>query len=72
MVSSDYADEFVDKINSEFTELADSNLKVAVDTSKYDSVTGTIFAGTLGDMILDSQTTSSNELSEKNFGRLVS
>ncbi|MBR4721428.1 MAG: FtsX-like permease family protein, partial [Muribaculaceae bacterium] len=33
------------------------------------SVTGTIFAGTLGNAILDSQTASSNEQSEKNFGR---
>ncbi len=144
MVSSDNADEFVEKINSEFTELAENNLKVAVDTSEYDSiassiesvgnfaniilivvivaaviiitlivtinvkdrryeigvlmslgaskkniigqiacellivgtlgfalasVTGTVFAGTLGDIILKDQTTASNEQSEKNFGR---
>lgn len=144
MVSSDNADEFVEKINSEFTELAENNLKVAVDTSEYDSVagsiesvggfadtilvivivaaviivtlivtinvkdrryeigvlmslgaskkniigqiitellivgtlgfalasvTGTIFAGTLGNMIIDSQTTSASKQAEKNFGR---
>ena len=144
MVNSDNADEFVEKINSEFTELKENNLKVAVDTSEYDSVassiesvgsfantiliivivaaiiiitlivtinvkdrryeigvlmslgaskkniigqivtellivgtlgftlasvTGTIFAGTLGNMILDSQTSASNTASEQNFGR---
>lgn len=144
MINSDNADEFVDKINSEFTELKDNNLKVAVDTSEYDSVagsiesvgsfantiliiviiaaviiitlivtinvkdrryeigvlmslgaskkniigqiitellivgtigftlasiTGTVFAGTLGNMILDSQTTASNTTDEQNFGR---
>lgn len=144
LVNSDNADEFVNKINSEFTELQENNLKVAVDTSEYDrvassiesvgsfantiliiviiaaiiiitlivtinvkdrryeigvlmslgaskkniigqivtellivgtlgfclaSVTGTIFAGTLGNMILDSQTTASSATSEQNFGR---
>ena len=144
MVNSDNAEDFVNKINSEFTELQDNNLKVAVDTSEYDrvsgsiesvgsfantiliivviaaiiiitlivtinvkdrryeigvlmslgaskkniigqivtellivgtlgfslaSVTGTIFAGTLGNMILDSQTTASTQASEQNFGR---
>ena len=144
MVNSDNADEFVGKINSEFTELAENNLKVAVDTSEYDSiassiesvgnfantiliivivaaviiitlivtinvkdrryeigvlmslgaskkniigqiitellivgtlgfalasVTGTIFAGALGNAILDSQTTSTSTQAEKNFGR---
>lgn len=144
MNNSDLADEFVEKINVEFTELAENNLKVAVDTSEYDSVassiesvggfadtiliivivaaviiitlivsinvkdrryeigvlmslgaskknvigqivtellivgtlgftlasvTGTVFAGNLGDAILTSQTASSNEQSEKNFGR---
>lgn len=144
MVNSDDADEFVNKINTEFTELAEDNLKVAVDTSEYDrvagsiesvgsfantiliivvvaaiiivtlivtinvkdrryeigvlmslgaskkniigqiitellivgtlgfalaSVTGTIFAGALGNMILESQTASASEQSEKNFGR---
>lgn len=144
MNNSDKADEFVNKINSEFTELAENNLKVAVDTSEYDSVassiesvggfantvliivivaaviiitliitinvkdrryeigvlmslgaskknilgqiatelliigtvgfamasvTGTVFAGTLGNAILDSQNSSSSKQSEKNFGR---
>lgn len=144
MVNSDHADEFVEKINTEFTELTDNNLKVAVDTAEYDSMassiesvgnfaniilivvivaavvivtlivtinvkdrryeigvlmslgaskkniigqiitellivgtlgftlasaTGTIFAGTLGNIILEGQTTASNEQSEKNFGR---
>ena len=144
MANSDNAEEFVEKINTEFTELAENKLKVAVDTSEYDSiassiesvggfadtiliiviiaaviiitlivtinikdrryeigvlmslgaskknivgqiatelllvgtlgftlasVTGTIFAGTLGGAILESQTASSNEQSENNFGR---
>jgi putative ABC transport system permease protein len=144
MINSDYADEFVEKVNAEFTELAENNLKFAVDTSEYDSlsssiesvgsfadtiliiviiasiiiitlivtinvkdrryeigvlmslgaskknvigqiatelivigtigfalasVTGTFFASTLGNSIIESQTTSSNEQSERNFGR---
>ena len=144
MTNSDYADEFVEKINSEFPELAENNLKVAVDTSEYDSlagsiesvgsfantiliivivatiiiitlivtinvkdrryeigvlmslgaskknivgqiatellvigtlgfalasVTGTVFAGTLGSMIIKDQTASSSKQSEQNFGR---
>ncbi len=144
MANSDNADEFVGKINSEFTELSDNNLKVAVDTSEYDSIsgsiesvgsfadtiliiviiaaiiiitlivtinikdrryeigvllslgaskkniagqiateliiigtigftlasiTGSIFANTLGNMILDSQTASISEQSDRNFGR---
>ena len=144
MNNSDNAEEFVNKINSEFTELAENNLKVAVDTSEYDSiassiesvggfadtiliivivaaiiiitlivtinvkdrryeigvlmslgadkknvigqiatellivgtlgfalasVTGTVFAGTLGNTILEGQTASSSKQSEKNFGR---
>lgn len=144
MTNSDNAEEFVNKINEEFTELAENNLKVAVDTSEYDSIsssiesvgsfantiliivtiaaviiitlivtinvkdrryeigvlmslganrknvigqiatellivgtlgfalasaTGTVFATTLGNSIIEGQTTSSNEQSEKNFGR---
>lgn len=144
MNNSDKADEFVEKINNDYPELESNNLKVAVDTSEYDlvagsiesvgsfantiltiviiaaiiiitlivtinvkdrryeigvltslgaskknvigqiaaellivgtigfafaSVTGTLFAGTLGNKILESQTTASNEQSEKNFGR---
>ena len=144
LTNSDNADEFTAKINEEFTELSENNLKVAVDTSEYDqlagsiesvggfadtiliivtiasiiiitlivtinvkdrryeigvlmslgaskkniigqiatelliigtlgfalaSVTGTIFASTLGNAIIDSQTLSTNEQSEKGFGR---
>ena len=42
MNNSDFADEFTEKINSEFTELAENNLKVAVDTSEYDRLSGSI------------------------------
>jgi putative ABC transport system permease protein len=144
MTNSDNAEEFVNKINEEFTELAENNLKVVVDTSEYDSisssvesvgsfantiliivivaaiiiitlivtinvkdrryeigvlmslgankknvigqiatellmigtlgfalasVTGTVFAGTLGNAILENQTSSSEKQSEQNFGR---
>lgn len=144
MTNSEVADEFVEKINTEFAELAENNLKVAVDTSEYDaisgsiesvggfadtilvivivatviiialivtinvkdrryeigvlmslgaskknivgqiatelvvigtlgfilaSVTGTIFAGTLGNMILEGQAASSSQQLEKNYGR---
>lgn len=144
MTNSEVADEFVEKINTEFTELAENNLKVAVDTSEYDSIagsiesvggfadtilvivivatviiialivtinvkdrryeigvlmslgaskknivgqiatelvvigtlgfilasaTGTIFAGTLGNMILEGQAASSSQQLEKNYGR---
>ena len=144
MVNSDNAEEFVNKINTEFSELAENNLKVAVDTSEYDSmagsiesvggfantiliivivaaiiivtlivtinvkdrryeigvlmslgadkknvigqiatelliigtlgfaiasITGTVFAGTLGNIILEGQNSQSSAQSEKNFGR---
>ena len=144
MTNSDNAEEFVNKINEEFSELAENNLKVAVDASEYDSIassiesvggfantilvivivaaviiitlivtinvkdrryeigvlmslgaskknvigqiaaelimvgtmgfalasaTGTVFASSLGNAIVNSQTTASNEQSEKNFGR---
>ena len=144
MTNSDRADEFVEKVNAEFTELSENNLKFAVDTSEYDSlagsiesvgsfadtiliivivaaviiitlivtinvkdrryeigvlmslgaskkniigqiatellmvgtlgfalasVTGTVFAGSLGQSIIDSQTASSSKQSEQNFGR---
>ncbi len=144
MLNSDNADEFVNKINEEFPELAENNLKASVDTSEYDSiagsiesvggfadtiliivivaaviiitlivtinvkdrryeigvlmslgaskknvigqiatellivgslgfalasVTGTVFAGSLGKSILDSQAASSSKQSEQNFGR---
>lgn len=144
MNDSEKADEFVEKINEDYSSLAENNLKVAVDTSEYDSisgsiesvgsfantiliivivaaiiivtlivminvkdrryeigvlmslgaskknvigqiitellmvgtlgfalasVTGTVFAGTLGNSIVESQTASSNSQQEKNFGR---
>lgn len=144
MVNSDKADEFVNKINRDFSELSENNLKVAVDTSEYDSIagsiesvgsfadtilviviiatiiiitlivtinvkdrryeigvlmslgaskkniigqiitelviigtlgfalasaTGTVFAGTLGDMIIKNQTASASKQSERSFGR---
>ena len=53
MVSSDLADEFVTKVNSEFTELAENNLKFAIDTSEYDSLSGSIESvGSFADTIL--------------------
>ena len=42
MLNSDKADEFVEKINADFAELAENNLKIAVDTSEYDSMAGSI------------------------------
>ncbi len=144
MLNSDNAEEFTSKINEEFSELSENNLKVAVDTSEYDSlagsiesvgsfantiliiviiaaviiitlivtinvkdrryeigvlislgadrknvigqiatellivgtlgfalasITGTVFAGALGNSILESQTASSSAQSERNFGR---
>lgn len=144
MANSDRADEFVEKVNAEFTELTEEKLRFAVDTSEYDSLagsiesvggfadtiliiviiaaiviitlivsinvkdrryeigvlmslgaskknvigqiatellivgtlgfalasaTGTVFATTLGKSILDSQTASSSQQSEQNFGR---
>lgn len=42
MLDSEKADEFVEKINSDFSELAENNLKIAVDTSKYDSMASSI------------------------------
>ena len=42
MFNSDKADEFVEKINADFSELAENNLKIAVDTSEYDAMSGSI------------------------------
>ena len=42
MLNSDKADEFVEKINSDYPELAENNMKVGVDTSEYDAVAGSI------------------------------
>ena len=53
MQNSDRADEFVEKINSEFSELAENHLKVAVDTSEYDSLAGSIESvGSFANLIL--------------------
>lgn len=42
MLDSEKADEFVEKVNSDFPELAENNLKIAVDTSEYDSMASSI------------------------------
>jgi putative ABC transport system permease protein len=42
MLNSEDADEFVEKINSDFSDLAENNLKVAVDTSEYDAMASSI------------------------------
>lgn len=42
MLNSDKANEFVEKVNADFSSLAEDNLKIAVDTSEYDSVAGSI------------------------------
>lgn len=42
MLNSDKTDEFVEKINADFSELAENNLKIAVDTSEYDAMSGSI------------------------------
>ena len=42
MLNSDKADEFVAKINSDYPELAENNMKIAVDTSEYDAMSGSI------------------------------
>lgn len=42
MLDSEKADEFVEKVNADFPELAANNLKSAVDTSEYDSMASSI------------------------------
>ena len=42
MINSDKADEFVEKINNDFKELAENKMKIAVDTSEYDAMSGSI------------------------------
>lgn len=42
MIDSDKAEEFVATINADYPELAENNMKVAVDTSEYDAVAGSI------------------------------
>ena len=53
MTNSDNADEFVEKINTEFSELKENNMKVVVDTSEYDSIAGSVESvGGFADTIL--------------------
>lgn len=42
MLNSDNAEEFVEKINADFSELSENNLKVTVDTSEYDNISSSI------------------------------
>ena len=42
MINSDNAEEFVNKIKEDFPDLAENNLTIAVDTSEYDSMSGSI------------------------------
>ncbi len=42
MLNSDKAEEFVEKIKNDFPALAENNLKIAVDTSEYDAMSGSI------------------------------
>ena len=42
MINSDKAEEFVSKINSDFPKLSENKLKIAVDTSEYDAMSGSI------------------------------
>ncbi len=42
MNNSDKAEEFVEKINTDFPSLAENKLKIAVDTSEYDALSGSI------------------------------
>ncbi len=53
MVNSETAEEFVTKINEKYPELAENKLKVAVDTSEYDAMAGSIESvGSFATMIL--------------------
>ena len=42
MITSENAEEFVEKIKSDFPDLAEDNLTIAVDTSEYDSMANSI------------------------------
>ncbi len=42
MINSDNAEEFVNKIKEDFPDLAENNLTIAIDTSEYDSMSGSI------------------------------
>lgn len=53
MLNSDNAEEFVNKINDDFPDLAEENLTIAVDTTEYDSMSGSIESvGSFADTIL--------------------
>lgn len=42
MINSEKAEEFVEKVNADFPELSENNLKIAVDTSEYDAMSSSI------------------------------
>ena len=42
MINSDNAEEFVNKIKEDFPDLAENNLTIAIDTSEYDAMSGSI------------------------------
>ena len=42
MINSDNAEEFVNKIKEDFPDLTENNLTIAVDTSEYDAMSGSI------------------------------
>ena len=42
MINSEKAEEFVERINADFPELSENNLKIAVDTSEYDAMSSSI------------------------------
>ncbi len=42
MNNSDKAEEFVEKVNADFKELSENKMKIAVDTSEYDAMSGSI------------------------------
>ena len=42
MINSEKAEEFVERVNADFPELSENNLKIAVDTSEYDAMSSSI------------------------------
>ena len=42
MNNSDKAEEFVEKVNADFKELSENKMKMAIDTSEYDAMSGSI------------------------------
>ena len=53
MLNSDNAEEFVNKIKDDFPNLTEENLTIAVDTTEYDSMSGSIESvGSFADTIL--------------------